>query len=88
MSIDTTNTGTFTEYPALEDLPGLIQKQRRLTAGQLRISREESALRDEIRRLLDAAGVELVTVNGYEVRRCHGRDGRDTSRVSPVRANG
>lgn len=82
---DNAHTGTFTGYPQLEDLPSLVQKQRRLTAGQLRISREESALRDQIRQLLDAAHVELVTVNGFEVRTCPGRDGRDTVRVSPVR---
>jgi hypothetical protein len=79
------DNGTFANHPQLEDLPRLVQQQRRLTAGQLRITREEKELRDLMRTLLDKAGVELVTVNGYEVRTCPGRDGRDTVRVNPVR---
>jgi hypothetical protein len=79
------DNGTFTNHPELEGLPRLVQQQRRLTAGQLRITREEKELRDLIRQLLDTAGVELVTVNGFEVRRCHGRDGRPTVLVNPVR---
>jgi hypothetical protein len=77
--------GTFTNYPQLEGLPKLLHQQRRLTAGQLRITNEEKALRDQMRQLLDAAGVELVTVNGFEVRTCPGRDDRPTVRVSPAR---
>jgi len=84
--MDTQHTGTFTIFRGLEPLADLVQKQRRLTAGQLRITREESALRDEMRALLDAAGVDAVTVNGHEVRTCSGRDGRPTVRVSAARA--
>jgi hypothetical protein len=80
------DNGTFEQHPQLEDLPRLVQQQRRLTAGQLRITREEKALRDQMRTLLDAAGVDTVTCNGFEVRTCPGRDDRPTVRVSPVRA--
>jgi hypothetical protein len=79
------DSGTFANHPQLEGLPKLLHQQRRLTAGQLRITREEKALRDEMRKLLDAADVELVTANGFEVRRCHGRDGRPTVLVNPIR---
>jgi hypothetical protein len=83
---DNANTGTFTDYPALEDLARLVKNQRRTTAAQIRITNEDKALRDQMRALLDAAGAELVTVNGYEVWKVTGRDGRPTVRVSPVRA--
>jgi hypothetical protein len=83
---DNANTGTFTEYQALvEKLPELVKKAQRLTAGQLRITRENNEVRDEIRKLLDASGVGVVTCDGHEVRACPGRDGRDTVRVSKIR---
>jgi hypothetical protein len=74
---DNANTGTFTDYPALEDLARLVKKQRQTTAAQIRITNEDKALRDQMRALLDAAGAELVTVNGYEVWKVTGEtDGR------------
>jgi hypothetical protein len=79
------DNGTFANHPQLEGLPRLVQQQRRLTAGQIRISKEEGALRDLIRQLMDAAGVDAVTCQGFDIRACSGRDGRDTVRVSPVR---
>ena len=83
--MDNANTGTFTNYPQLDDLARLVKKQRQTTAAQIRITNEDKGLRDQMRQLLDQAGIALVTVNGYEVWTVDGRDGRPTVRVSPIR---
>lgn len=74
------------QYPQLAGLSGILHKQRRLTAGQIRISNEERALRDEMRTLLDQVGLTQVECNGYLIQRWTGRDGRETSKVSPIRS--
>jgi hypothetical protein len=54
----------------LEELASLVQKQRRLLAGQLRITREEKEIRERIAALLVSAGVEqtvcTVEIGGVE----------------------
>lgn len=74
-----------TEHPQLAALPALVHEQRRKTAGQLRITREEKALRDQMRALLDEAGLREVECNGFVIRADVGRDGRATVRVTPTR---
>jgi hypothetical protein len=73
------------EYPELLDLGAILHQQRRLTAGQIRISNEERALRDRMRALLDAAGVGQVECNGFLIVASRGRDGRSTVKVTPLR---
>jgi hypothetical protein len=72
------------EHQELETLPGILHQQRRLTAGQLRITREERALRDQMRALLDHVGVDQVECNGFVIRTARGRDGRSTVKVTPI----
>ena len=68
------NTG-ITNHPQLEGLPELVQKQRRLTAGQLRITREEvQEAWDYIKESLNpypanafAAGPDGASIGGREV---------------------
>ena len=64
------HTGTFTDYPALVDLPALVARQRLLEAQVAlleQLAAEEKALRDRIDALLIAAGVKAVTCNGYDI---------------------
>jgi hypothetical protein len=72
------------DYPELLNLGAILHQQRRLTAGQLRISREERALRDQMRTLLDQVGLDQVECNGFLIARCPGRDGGATVRVTPI----
>jgi hypothetical protein len=83
-----------TNYPALADLPDLVKKQRRLLAGQLRITTEERALREEIAKLLAAAGVRETTCAcdiGGQAREFElstyqsSRDGKNRVKVFPRR---
>lgn len=73
-----------TDNPALAELAGLVHKQRRLLAGSLRIVREEKDLREQIAALLDKAGVDQVTCNGFSVFVVD-RDGRRYAVVNPIR---
>lgn len=66
----TTTTKDYSAYPNLEDLPRLVKQQRRLVAGTLRIVREEKELRNgPIYQLLEAAGIDAVICDGFEIRR-------------------
>lgn len=66
-------TDTYTQYPALTDLPALVRTQRRLEAKLApleQLAADEKAVRAEIDALLVAAGLakgEGVTCAGYEV---------------------
>ena len=77
-------------YPELNTLDELVQQQRRLVAGELRIVRERRILEAQIEQALAAAGVEAVTVRiklgTFEVRRHIARDGRHYGSVAPVDA--
>ena len=72
------------EYPDLEPLAVLVQKQRRLVAGTLRIVREEKELREQMDALLEKAGVDQVDCNGFRVFRSE-RDGRRFCVVNPIK---
>lgn len=67
------DTGTFTTYPALKELPPLVRKQRTLEAKILPLAplvEQEKAVRHDIDALLIAAKIpagEGVTCNGYDV---------------------
>lgn len=67
------DTGTFTTYPALVDLPPLVRKQRRLEARILPLAplvEDEKNVRKAIDALLLSAGLtrgDSVTCNGYDV---------------------
>ena len=68
------NANTYVRFPALcEDLPGLVEEQRRLEKKIAAIGKapeEEKAVRDRIDALLVAAGLqhgEGVTCLGYDV---------------------
>jgi hypothetical protein len=68
-------TGTFTQYPGLiATLPPLIKTQRRLAARIAAVAqdvKDEKAIRQDIDRLLVAAGLtkgDVVTCAGYDVR--------------------
>jgi len=84
-----------TDYPSLaEKLPELVHKQRRLLAGQLRITTEERALRAEIAQLLADAGATEVCVScdvggvtrEFELRPYQSsRDGKRRVKVFPRR---
>jgi hypothetical protein len=73
------------DYPELLNIAAILHQQRRLIAGQLRIIREEKALRDQMRALLDQVDIEQVECNGFLIARCQGRDGRSTVKVTPLR---
>lgn len=75
---------------ALSDLPALVHQQRRLLAGQLRITREERDVRTEIDALLETAGLEVTTcvidsLGTFEVRRAIARDGHRFASVTPIK---
>lgn len=78
-----------TEFPELTELPTLVHGQRRLLAGQLRITREERDLRERMDALLADAGVEVVTcatpLGPFEIRRAVARDGHRYASVSPIK---
>lgn len=77
-------------YPELSTLDALVQQQRRLVAGEIRIIRERRALEAQIEEALRNAGVEAVTcrikLGTFEVRRSISRDGRHYASVAPVDA--
>jgi len=77
----------YTDYPGLAGLPYLVNQQRRLLAGQLRITREERALREQIDALLVAAGVLEVECDGFAVRHIQRGDVGQPSfaTVTPIR---
>lgn len=78
-----------TEVPGLDSLPTLVHQQRRLLAGQLRITREERDLREQMDALLAQSGVEVVTcdipLGPFEVRRAVARDGHRYASVTPIK---
>lgn len=84
-----------TDFPGLAQLPDLLKKNRRLVAGQLRITSEERQSREDIATLLLAATpAAAITctceINGrpkeYELRRyVSDRDGKTRVKVIPVR---
>jgi hypothetical protein len=67
------NTGTYSQHPALVDLPPLVRRQRTLEANLvdlLPLIDDEKAIRSQIDRLLVEAGIlpgDAVTCNGYDV---------------------
>lgn len=68
------NTGTYQKHAALEDLPTLVRRQRRLEKVVAQVTKtdieDEKACRKVIDELLVKAGIqpgELVTCNGYDV---------------------
>jgi hypothetical protein len=83
-------TGTFTTYPSLlEPLPPLVRKQRRLAAVLAAVAhheKDEKATRQEIDRLLLAAGLkksDVVTCLGYDVKH-NERDGQASINADKV----
>ena len=83
-----------TAYPRLADLPELVKKQRRLLAGQLRITAEERALRVEIAGLLEQAGATEVSceceiggaLKAFDIRPYQSsRDGKRRVKIFPTR---
>lgn len=85
-----------TDFPGLESLPELLKKNRRLVAGQLRITTEERQTREDIAKAMaigapnlpviscacEISGVERV----YELRRyVSSRDGKTRVKVIPIR---
>ena len=72
------------DYPELATLPALLKTNRRLVAGQLRIVREEKDSRAQMDALLDAAGVDCVTCEGYLIQRTV-RNGRSYATVTPIK---
>lgn len=77
-----------TDYPALRELATHVHQQRRLLAGQLRITREERALREKVDTLLEHAHVDAVTcaipLGNYEVRRQIASDGHRYASITPI----
>lgn len=67
------DVGTFTQYPALAELPPLVKRQRTLEGKIAPIAPlvdEEKAVRQQIDLLLRKAGIQKgdsVTCNGYDV---------------------
>jgi hypothetical protein len=67
------NTGTYTQHPALAELPPLVRRQRTLEAQVVELAPivdDEKAIRAQIDRLLVEAGLvagDAVTCNGYDV---------------------
>lgn len=67
------DTGTYTAYPTLADLPPLVRRQRTLEAQLVAFAPlvdDEKTLRHQIDRLLVDAGIgagDAVTCNGYDV---------------------
>ncbi len=66
-------TDTYTQYPALAELPPLVRRQRTLEAQIVELAplvEDEKSVRTQIDRLLIAAGIvagDSVTCNGYDV---------------------
>jgi hypothetical protein len=77
------------DYPELSELPALVHQQRRLLAGQIRITREERDLRERMDALLATSGLEVVTcatgLGPFEVRRAVARDGHRYVSVTPIK---
>jgi hypothetical protein len=85
-------SGTYTQHPTLlATLPPLVRKQRRLEARVAKVAqdvKDEKAVREEIDRLLLAAGLkksQLVTCAGYDVLH-NERDGRESLNPDMVTA--
>ena len=78
-----------TEYQDLSALPTLVHQQRRLVAGQLRITREERAIREQMDGMLERAGTDVVTcdtpLGPFEIRRAVARDGHRYASVTPIK---
>jgi hypothetical protein len=72
------------DLPGLEQLQTLVADQRRKVAGTLRIVAEDKSLRVQMQQLLERAGVDAVTVDGYEVRRWSDRDGIARAKVTKL----
>jgi len=76
------DTGTYTAYPALADLPPLVRKQRTLEAKIVAVAplvEDEKTIRQQIDVLLIKAGMasgDVVTCNGYDVQH-HRRKGAE-----------
>jgi methionine synthase I (cobalamin-dependent) len=79
---------SHTEFHELENLPKLVQDERRKVAGYLRCDREARALREQMDALLAQSGAEVVlvetTLGAFEVRRAVTRDGRRYASVTRV----
>ena len=76
--------GTHIDNPALAELSALVHKQRRLLAGQLRITREERGVREDIDAVLARAGVQSIDCDGYALNRVV-RDGKHFATVTPIK---
>lgn len=67
------DTGTYTTYPTLAELPPLVRKQRALEAKIVALTPlvdDEKMIRHQIDALLVTAGIvpgDSVTCNGYDV---------------------
>jgi len=82
-----TNSGSYTRYPALADLPPLVRRQRKFEAllgnEDGAYADQEKAVRKQIDSLLVDAGLvqgDVVTCNGYDVVR-RGQKGRSSINV-------
>ncbi len=80
---------SHTDFVELDSLPDLVHKQRRLIAGQLRITREERAMREDIDKLLEVAGVDVVRcetpLGPFEVRRQVAGNGNRYASVTQIK---
>lgn len=67
------DTGTYTQHPALAELPPLVRRQRTLEAKLVAFAplvEDEKTTRQQIDQLLVQAGIvpgNVVTCNGYDV---------------------
>ena len=79
------------EFTELTELPTMVHQQRRLLAGQLRITREERDIRERMDSLLEQTGVDVVTcdtpLGRFEVRRAVARDGHRYASVTPMKTS-
>lgn len=81
-----------TLFPALEELPRLVAKERQSVAVELRVKREQHDLRERMDKLLADAGVDVVSVTNhlgtFELRRAVSRSGERYATVTKVKEGG
>jgi hypothetical protein len=53
---------SHTDFPGLAQLPGLLHKNRRLVAGQLRVTKDEKQSREDIAALMTMAAPNVDAV--------------------------
>lgn len=78
-----------TEFPALEQLPAAVHRQRRRNAAYVRTKHERQESGKELDDLLASAGVDAVTcelpLGTFEVRRQVASSGERYASVTPIK---